>query len=430
MSRIRLALISGAGALFVGWFVVTGFAGAFAGVFGGADTVPTFRAERGRFVHRVDAEGILVAENVTPIAPPLGDGGPKKIAWLARDGSAVEEGQVVIRFDPTDMENELYDGEADRDKALSEVRQRNIQQTTRLDNLARDEQIADLQLAHSRQFQTTDEAIYSRNEIIESQIDGKLAMQRKEHASSARALSAEQGRVELDLLGLQERQAQLTIEKAEAGLRELEVRAPHAGIFVLRRDRGEAAQVGTLAWGGRPIAEIPQLDSMKAQVYVLEADAGGVVPGIVAIVVLEAHPGELFDAEVSRVAAVAKRRNRWSPVQYFDIDLALAVTDPEKMKPGQRIRATLMVQDLEDVIAVPREAIFRDEEANPYVFIKTGREYARTRVTLGPIALGQVVIMAGLESGDIVALQDPSRAQASPETSETTAAPNGPTGGD
>ena len=67
------------------------------------------------------------------------------------------------------------------------------------------------------------------------------------------------------------------------------------------------------------------------------------VPGIVAIVVLEAHPGELFDAKVSRVAAVAKRRNRWSPVQYFDIDLALAVTDPEKMKPGQRIRATLMV---------------------------------------------------------------------------------------
>jgi len=426
MSRLRIVLLSGAGILLVGWLVAT----SLAGVFASADKVPTFLAERGRFVHRVDAEGILVAENATPIGPPVSGDGPKKIAWLARDGSAVKEGQVVIRFDPTEMERELYDGEAERDKTVSQVDQRNIQQTTTLDNLARDEQIADLQLEHSRQFQSTDTDVYSRSEIIESQIDEKLAAQRKDHASTARELSAEQGQVELDLLALQKRQAQLTIEKAEAGLRELEVRAPHAGIFVLRRDRGEAAEVGTMAWGGRPIAEIPQLDLMKAQVYVLEADAGGVAPGIAATVTLEAHPGEEFEAAVSRVAAVAKRRNRWSPVQYFDIDLALALTDPERMKPGQRVRATLLVQDLDDVIAVPREAVFRDEEANPYVFRQGGSEYVRVPVTLGPVALGRVVIEVGLESGDVVALQDPTRAQALPEAAEPATGPTGPTGGD
>jgi len=426
MSRLRIVLLSGAGILLVGWLVAT----SLAGVFASADKVPTFLAERGRFVHRVDAEGILVAENATPIGPPVSGDGPKKIAWLARDGSAVKEGQVVIRFDPTEMERELYDGEAERDKTVSQVDQRNIQQTTTLDNLARDEQIADLQLEHSRQFQSTDTDVYSRSEIIESQIEEKLAAQRKDHASTARELSAEQGQVELDLLALQKRQAQLTIEKAEAGLRELEVRAPHAGIFVLRRDRGEAAEVGTMAWGGRPIAEIPQLDLMKAQVYVLEADAGGVAPGIAATVTLEAHPGEEFEAAVSRVAAVAKRRNRWSPVQYFDIDLALALTDPERMKPGQRVRATLLVQDLDDVIAVPREAVFRDEEANPYVFRQGGSEYVRVPVTLGPVALGRVVIEVGLESGDVVALQDPTRAQALPEAAEPATGPTGPTGGD
>ncbi len=425
MSRARVALLSGGALVVVALIVATSLAGALRG----ADTVPTFRAERGRFVHRVDAEGILVAENATPIGPPVSESGPMKIAWLARDGSEVEAGEVVIRFDPTDMERELYDGESERDKTLSQVEQRNIQQTTILENLERDEQLADLQLDHSRQFQTTDEEIYSRTEILESQIDATLATQRKDHASSARELSAEQGQVELDLLSLQGRQAQLTIEKAQAGLRELEVRAPHAGIFVLRRNRGEAAQVGTMAWGGRAIAEIPQLDLMKAQVFVLEADAGGVAPGVVASVALEAHPGEEFDAEVRRVAAVAKRRNRWSPVQYFDIDLALAVTDPTRMKPGQRVRATLLVQDLDDVIAVPREAVFRDDEANPYVYRKARREYARVPVTLGPVALGRVVIEAGLEAGDVVALQDPTRTQAEPESSESPTAPTGPTGG-
>jgi multidrug efflux pump subunit AcrA (membrane-fusion protein) len=391
--------------------------------------LPTFRAERGPFVHRVDAEGVLVATNATPIVTPPGSEGPMKVAWLAPDGSEVAAGEVVIRFDPTDMERELYDGESERDKTLSQVEQKSIQQSTTLDNLARDEELADLQLKHSREFQTTDAEIYSRNEIIESQIDATLATQRKEHASQARDLSARQGQVELDLLGLQQRQAQLTIAKAESGLRELEARAPHAGIFVLRRDRGEPPQVGSMTWPGQPIAEIPQLDEMKAQVYVLEADAGGVEAGIAAEVSLEAHPGELFAAVVQRVAAVAKRRTRWSPVQYFDIDLALSATDPSKMKPGQRVRATLLLQDLEDVIAVPREAIFRDEEGNPHVFRQVGGDYERVAVTVGPIALGRVVVEEGIAAGDIIALQDPTRTQVTPEANAPAAAPVGPTGG-
>lgn len=424
MIRLRTGLLLGAGVIGAGWFLTTTLSGALAG----SDAVPTFRAQRGPFVHKVDAEGVLVAVNATPLATPVSAGGPMRIAWLARDGSAVEEGEVVIRFDPTDMQRELFDGEAERDKAVSRVEQRHIQQATTLDNLERDEQIADLQLEHSREFQSTNDEIYSRSEIIESQIDERLATQRKEHASRARGISAEQGQVELDLLELQKRQAQLTIAKAESGLRELEVRAPHAGIFVLRRDWGEAAQVGSVTWPGQPIAEIPQLDLMKAQIYVLEADAGGVTVGIAATVVLEAHPGEVVEAEVGLVAAVAKRRNRWSPVQYFDVDLTLAMTDPLKMKPGQRVRATLLVQDLDDVIAVPREAIFRDDEANPYVFRRTGREYQRVAVTLGPIALGRVVVASGLEPGDVVALQDPTRSQPGTGAAAATAS-TGPTGG-
>ena len=111
MSRQRMGLLAGAGVILAGWLVSTTFAGAIAG----DDSVPTFRVSRGPFVHRVDAEGVLVAENATPIATPSGAEGPMKIAWLARDGSAVEEGQVVIRFDPTDMERELFDGEAERE---------------------------------------------------------------------------------------------------------------------------------------------------------------------------------------------------------------------------------------------------------------------------------------------------------------------------
>lgn len=392
---------------------------------GGEPDMPLYEVGRGRFLHRVEAEGVLQAETATVLSTPLGAQGPMRIAWIASDGSAVEEGQVVVRFDPTDMEKELFDGEADRAKAERQADQKEHEQHAVLENLERDAYIAELQLEHAQEFQTVDEEIYSRTEIIESQIDETLALERREHAESMREIRGELGDVELDLLGIERNRAQLVIDKAQAGLRELEVRAPHDGILVLQRDwSGETPTVGQMTWSGQPLAEIPRLERMKALVYVLEADAGGLEAGMPARVILEAHPGRLVEATVRRVSAVAKRRARWSPVQYFDVDLELASTDPELMKPGQRVRATILLQDLDDVIAVPREAVFRDADGNPFVYVLRGGGFETVDVTTGPAALGRVVIEQGLQEGDVISLQDPSRSAA--PAAEPDAEPSGP----
>ncbi len=389
--------------------------------------VAVYEAHRGRFVHRVQAEGVLVAEQATMLTAAMGNREPMKIAWLAQDGSEVGAGEVVIRFDSTEMQKELVGGQADQAKAESRVAQASIQQNTEIENLGRDAEIAELALEHARSFHTTDDEIFSRNEIIESEIDQSLATRRREHAEDSRDIRTELGQVELQLLELEKRKAELTIEKAQAGLAELEVRAPHAGIFVLRRDWGEPPTIGQIAWPSMPLAEIPQLDRMKAQVYVLEADAGGLEPGIPADVRLEAHPFFPLGAKVRRVAAVAKRRHRWSPVQYFEVELELALTDPDKMKPGQRVRATLGLQDLEDVIAVPREALFQDQDGQSVVYRHEGGSFEPVAVTLGPAALGRVVIEEGLREGDVIALEDPARS--SRQNLETEPAPaSGPQG--
>lgn len=383
------------------------------------DSLPLYEVTAGRFVHRVDAEGMLVAEQATVLSAPIGSGQPTKIAWLAREGSYVDKDEVVIRFDPTDMEKELHGGQSDRAKATQQSEQKQIEQTTTLANLGRDTELADLQLEHLREFKSTDAQIFTHNEIVEAEIDERLATKRRSHADEIRTIRGELGGVELQLIALDKRQAQLTIDKAQAGLRELEVRAPHAGIFILRRDWGEAPSIGQVAWPSMPIAEIPQLEKMKAQVFVLEADAGGVEVGARALVKLEAHPGELVEATVRRVAAVAKRRTRWSPVQYFEVELEMGLTDPEKMKPGQRVRATLMLQDLDDVLAVPRDAVFQDAEGDSIVYRRRGGDFGAVRVVVGATALGRAVIESGLQPGDVVALVDPTRsARATDENEE------------
>jgi HlyD family secretion protein len=377
---------------------------------GGTGSVPVAEVARGDFVHRVVAEGVLEAEQATLLTPPRLEGiSQMKIAWIAEDGIQVEEGDVIVRFDATEMEKELFSGQSERSKALSRREQKEVEETAALENLGRDADLADLQLEYARAFQPKDDEIFSRAEIIESEIDETLAMQRKSHASGIQTIRRDLSEVELELLDLERRKADITIERAESGLAELELRAPHAGILVLSRDDGEVPQVGAMVHWRRPIAEIPQLEAMKAAVYILEADAGGLRPGIPVEVRLEAHPGETYVGSVRQVAAVAKRRSRYSPVQYFDVEVALERTDPAKMKPGQRVRTTLFLQNLEDVLTVPREAVFDGEDGAKLVYRRTRGGFEAVEVELGAAALGRVVVEAGLTEGDVIALVDPER---------------------
>jgi multidrug efflux pump subunit AcrA (membrane-fusion protein) len=160
---------------------------------------------------------------------------------------------------------------------------------------------------------------------------------------------------------------------------------------------------------------------MQARVYVLEADAGGLAPGQTAKVVVEAHPRIAYGAKIKKVDTLAKRRTGWIPVQYFGATLELDATDPSVMKPGQRVRAVLSLDARPDAVSIPRNAVF-EKEGKKFVYKRMGAEFKPVDVTLGPAAVGRVVVEKGLEGGDEIALRDPT---ASPGDDEPLAASAG-----
>jgi multidrug efflux pump subunit AcrA (membrane-fusion protein) len=378
---------------------------------GGGDEVPVVEVRSESFARQVHAEGNLSAVKATPLSPPVSVRTPMNIAWLAPDGSRVSAGDVVVRFDPTDMEKNLEDGQADRSTAEQQTGKRQVQRDGMLDNLDRDARLAGRELEYAQEFQSKDPTIYSRSEIIESEIDEDLAQRRQEKAEGSRDIQGELAQADLDLLAIEKRKAELKIAEARDGLRSLEVEAPHDGILVFQRDwNGELPKVGDSVWPGRPLAEIPNLDEMEAEVFVLEADGGGLADGLPATVFLEAQPDRTFSAEIKKVDALAKPRMRGTPVQYFAVTLALERTDPEIMKPGQRVRAILTLDVMDDVLVVPRQSVF-DEDGKKIVYRRNGSGFEPVEVTLGPSAPGRVVIEEGLEAGDVVALSDPTRTE-------------------
>jgi hypothetical protein len=268
--------------------------------------------------------------------------------------------------------------------------------------------MAGLDLQYAREFQSKDPEVFSRTEIIESELDESLATRRKENAEAVRGIRDKLANVDLDLLGIERHKADLKIGQARKGLTALEVRAPHDGILVFTREGRGIAKVGDTVWRGQPLAEIPKMDDMEAEVYVLEADAGGLAVGLPAEVVVESRPDLSFKAKIVKVDALAKPRVSWVPVQYFGVTLGLERTDPAIMKPGQRVRAMLLLDARANALSVPREAVL-DRNGKKTVYRKSGWGFEPVEVALGPAALGRVVIEKGLQAGDVVALRDPTR---------------------
>ncbi|HEX7704324.1 MAG TPA: hypothetical protein VF403_26465, partial [Kofleriaceae bacterium] len=96
------------------------------------DQAASYIAKKEQFVRRVTAEGNLRAVKATKIATPRSAGafGPMKIAWLAPDGVYVKKGDVVAKFDPSEPEKQLRDGQSDLASANAKLASAQIKAKT------------------------------------------------------------------------------------------------------------------------------------------------------------------------------------------------------------------------------------------------------------------------------------------------------------
>lgn len=380
--------------------------------------VPTFEVpEPASFVRHVTAEGHLKAVEATPVTAPEDSERPMKIAWVAEDGKHVAKGDVVLRFDATEMQRLLRDSQDDVKSANRQISKERATNAAAAEQRDRTAGVAQFELSMAQELHTDDERILSRAEIAETRIDGALAEAKADHAGRVKSVEGAVSRSQVQVHEITRRQAQSEVDRAEASLARLEVTAPHDGILVLERNwRGDPIRVGDSVWRGQKVAEIPLVTTMKAELFVLEADAGDLAEGLAAELVVEAYPDRVVKAEVSQVDTLAKPKDHEVPVQYFGVTLTLESTDTKTMKVGQRVRAKIIIEQ-PDVLVVPRQAVF-ERDGKRVVYRKGGNGengengFEAVEVQTGSSSAGRIVITEGVEPGEEIALRDPSRAAA------------------
>jgi HlyD family secretion protein len=389
------------------------------------ESVATTSVKRDRFVREVAAMGTLRAVRATPIVAPPEAGRQQKIAILARDGAVLRQGDLVVEFDPYDAQREAADGQADLAAAAAKIEKSKAEAGKTAGSLTLDRDVARDALGRAEEFQLTDEALYSRNEIIESRLDKSLFTKKADVVGRKLVTNGQLSKADRQLGEIEAGKARFKVTNAEKGLRSLRILAPHDGLLILEKNwRGESPFVGDSVWPGQKLAEIPDLSKLEARVFVLETDAAGLKADLGARLTIEGRPGTELPGKVSRVDALAKPRDQLSPVKYFETTIALERTDADFMKPGQRVRAVIRLEEADDVIAIPRGALF-DRDGKRVVYRWDGSGFAPVEVTVSRNSISRVVVETGLQAGDRIALRDPTSKAAAPAAAAGPGAPSG-----
>jgi len=169
--------------------------------------------------------------------------------------------------------------------------------------------------------------------------------------------------------------------------------APISG-FVSKRSIEE----GAMASPGTPVFTIVELDPVEIQVGVPETDVRLVHTGQQAIVTASARPGMSFSGKVRLVNVSAEPQTRTYMVR-------ITVPNPKAgLLVGMIAEARILGNETRDVLTLPGQALVRDPQGAPQVFVyfpNEKRVYAK-RVTVGEVMDRDVQIVDGVKDSDSV----------------------------
>ena len=190
-------------------------------------------------------------------------------------------------------------------------------------------------------------------------------------------------------------QAEVALREAEINLERTSVRAPFPGrVADLRVVEGQLSGPGT------ELLTVVDLDPIKVEVQVLEAEIGYLSEGRRATVTFAAFPGETFSGRISTINPVVDPETRTARV-------TVLLSNPRgRIKPGMYARVSLDANFFPDRILVPRSAILEKDRRTMLFVFEEGRAKWRY-VTTGLENDTQVEIVPNeetsmVEPGEIV----------------------------
>lgn len=359
-------------------------------------------------------EGRLEAERVVLITSHFQ--GNATIVDLAPEGARVKEGDVLVRFDASQLEREVHKLERNVTTARSE------HESLKNAVIPLDRRDLEIKIAEARAgLQAETEYLEaSRPMIKEGLVSEQEIAQQKLKVDQARTqLETLEWKLELTKTYLQPaalNQALAKLTEAEQDLQfargQIEnsvIRAPADGQTVYKPlyigGEYRMVRIGDTVFPNQPFMALPNMSELIANIEVPEAELGRVIEGREATIRLVAFTDirmAAFVGTVGSVAQAAPGQPAWQRFFHVVVRPKAPVAD-SRVRPG--MTATVQIQSYVNPRAtlVPRTAVVW-EENHAWARVRTGSSIERRALRLGQANDRSYEVLEGLQPGETVIL--------------------------
>jgi RND family efflux transporter MFP subunit len=372
--------------------------------------IPTFEVKRGEFIDSVQFRGEVKAMKSVTISAPA-EAGDLEIVKIAADGTQLKQGDTIVEFDKTKTEQELAQYRSTLKSAQAEIEQARAQ--------ARLKEEEDVTVAMKARYDVEAAKLDASKQEIVSRIEGAEAKlkvadaeqklhEMEEKLKSDRAVN----KATIESKTQASKKAAYDVQRAERALTKMILRAPLAGMISLVpvwRPEGEVPfKPGDRAWPGAPMAELPDVSSLRISARVDETERGRIAIKQLVTAQLDAIPDRQFTGNIEQISTIATIdfSAGWPIPRNFNLEIALDQADT-RLKPGMTAQLTVVVDRVPDALSIPSEASFQ-KSGQTVAYVWEGSKFQEHAIEIRRRSRNRILVAKGLRAGERVALKDPS----------------------
>jgi multidrug efflux pump subunit AcrA (membrane-fusion protein) len=284
--------------------------------------------------------GVVEDTNAQTIEmPSLPGAWQRRVEWMAREGSEVAVGNLVVRLEPGDLIWQEEQARTDLDK-------RRLSAARRIDELKLELLDAERTLVQAR----SDVRLAELDAVIPASSIPRLDYERFQLTlqTAQKALV----RAQADVLNKQaelediEAESALEVQQAESNYNRIknalaatEIRAEKAGFIIYGENpfTGKKVFPGETLYSGFSIASIASKADLQLRFWVHEADFLQVNEGQRIMVTADAQGARPFPATIGWTSSQATEKQDWSDGGYFEVLAKPLTAVPGEVMPGMSV---------------------------------------------------------------------------------------------
>lgn len=369
----------------------------------------TAKVEKGNFKIEVTTSGELKAKESEDIKGPtsLRTHGiwQIKITDLVTEGTYVKEGGYVAQLDKSEVGTKIIAAGTEVEKITSEYEQARLD--TAIEMMKLKDELLNLKYSIEEKQLIFNQSTYEAPAVKrQAEIDLEKAKRSFDQKESSLELKREQNNAKLHQITLSLRQEQSKLERLEALLQDLRIKAPKNGMVVYKREwNGEKITSGSQISVWDPtVATLPDLSKMVTQTYVNEIDISKMKKDLTVALTVDAFPDKQFTGKVVSVANVGEQLPKGDS-KVFEVNIEINEKDT-LLRPAMTTNNNILVEEIEEVLFIPQESVFVEDSIS-LVYVKSGLGIKKQKVELGKTNANHVIVKSGLEEGEEFLLSKP-----------------------